>query len=153
MSVIMMATTLAAVGLRISNVVALSKFNPADVAPGSDAFGSHFARLQGTAARVRVERSLMALLSFCVWLRVFKYTRRVPVFGTIGRTMTRAFPAVRPLTLLSASHPCRALHLMAFKRAARKRGAHKQAILRFGSPGCCMGTPPHSTRSRHAVEA
>ena len=96
MSVIMMGTTIAAIGLRVHNVVALSKFVPADVAAGSDPFGKHFAQLQGTAARVRVERSLMALLSFCVWLRVFKYTRRVPVFGTIGRTMTRAFPAVRP---------------------------------------------------------
>lgn len=95
MSLIMMGTTMAAIGLRIHNVVELSKFVPANVAPGSDAFGTHFAQLQGPAARVRVERSLMALLSFCVWLRVFKYTRRVPVFGTIGRTMTRAFPAVR----------------------------------------------------------
>ena len=112
MSVIMMGTTLAAIGLRVHNVVALSNFDPSTVAPGSDPFGAHFAQLQGTAARVRVERSLMALLSFCVWLRVFKYTRRVPVFGTIGRTMTRAFPAVRfPIHVLFHAHAAWVLDL------------------------------------------
>lgn len=95
MSVLMMGTTLTILGLRIHNVTSLAAFDPADVKDGNDPFGSDFAKLHGPSSRLRIERSLGALLSFCVWLRVFKYTRRIPVFGTIGRTITRAFPAVR----------------------------------------------------------
>jgi hypothetical protein len=99
MSLTMWLATIVVAVLRIINTNALGRFNPRDVAPGSDPFGSHFARLHGTARLIRVERSLIALLSFCVWLRIFKYTRDVPVFGTIGRTIMRAFPAVRTAEL------------------------------------------------------
>lgn len=91
----MAAATASIAVLRIVNTKKLGDFNPSAVVNGSDPFGSDFAQLHGIATRIRVERSLIAFLSFCVWLRVFKYTRAVPVFGTIGRTMTRAFPAVR----------------------------------------------------------
>ena len=73
-----------------------------------DPFGADFADLHSVAARIRVERAVTALLSFVVWLRLFKYTRRVPVFGTIGRTIMRAFPAVRAARLNFAP-PCSVL--------------------------------------------
>lgn len=131
MSVLMMATTLTIIGLRIHNVHSLANFNPEVVADGSDAFGSHFAKLHGPSSRVRIERSLGALLSFCVWLRIFKYTRSVPVFGTIGRTITRAFPAVRP------SPPPPAPHLPLIPPPPRPRCA--QAA---GTNAVLLWTPP-----------
>jgi hypothetical protein len=97
MSIIMWLATIVVAILRIINANTLGKFDPTAVQEGSDAFGTHFAHLHKTASLIRVERSLIALLSFCVWLRVFKYTRSIPVFGTIGRTIMRAFPSVRPL--------------------------------------------------------
>jgi Polycystin cation channel len=95
MSVIMWIATLVIAGLRVVNVARLSRFDPADQVNGADAFGSDFAQLHGIGMRIRIERNFIAFLSFLVWLRVFKYTRSIPVFGTIGRTMMRAFPAVR----------------------------------------------------------
>jgi Polycystin cation channel len=104
MSVIMWLATVTIAVLRVINTQALGNFDPADVVAGADPFGSDFAELHGIATRIRVERSIVAFLSFCVWLRVFKYTKSVPVFGTIGRTMMRAFPAVRPVLVnLTAS--------------------------------------------------
>jgi hypothetical protein len=97
MSVIMWCLTVGIMVIRILNTTSLASFDPATVILGSDPFGSDFAQLHGISKLIRVERGCIAFLSFCVWLRLFKYMRSIPVFGTIGRTMTRAFPAVRPL--------------------------------------------------------
>lgn len=59
------------------------------------------------ASRVNAERALTAFLAFCVWLRAFKYARAVPVFGTLGRTLTRAFPSVRRPQLYIVALHCR----------------------------------------------